>query len=65
MRKRVIAAAAATAVTAALAVAPLSPAAAATTAYELQVLHFYGESGLLGIDTAPALAALADELSME
>ncbi|MGD9957351.1 MAG: bifunctional UDP-sugar hydrolase/5'-nucleotidase, partial [Candidatus Nanopelagicales bacterium] len=65
MRKRVIAAAAATAVTAALAVAPLSPAAAATTAYELQVLHFYGESGLLGIDTAPALAALAEKFKSE
>jgi len=65
MRKRVIAAAAATAVAAALAVAPLSPAAAAPTTYELQVLNFYGESGLLGIDTAPALAALAEKFESE
>lgn len=65
MRKRVIAAAAATAVAAALAVAPLSPAAAAPTTYELQILHFYGESGLLGIDTGPALAALAEKFESE
>ncbi len=65
MRKRVIAASAAAAVAASLAVAPLSPAAAAPTAYELQILHFYGESGLLGIDTAPALGALVDQFRSE
>jgi 2',3'-cyclic-nucleotide 2'-phosphodiesterase (5'-nucleotidase family) len=65
MRKRVIAASAAAAVAAALAVAPLSPAAAAPTTYELQILHFYGESGLLGIDTAPALGALVDQFRTE
>lgn len=65
MRKRVIAASAAAAVAASLAVAPLSPAAAAPTAYELQILHFYGESGLLGIETAPALGALVDQFRSE
>ncbi len=29
-------------------------------AYTLQLLHFYGESGLLGIETAPILGALVD-----
>lgn len=65
MRKRVIAASAAAAMAAALAVAPLSPAAAAPTTYELQILHFYGESGLLGIETAPALGALVDQFRSE
>ncbi len=65
MRKRVIAATAAAATAAALAVAPLSPAAAAPTTYQLQILHFYGESGLLGLDTAPALGALVDQFRSE
>jgi uncharacterized protein YjiK/2',3'-cyclic-nucleotide 2'-phosphodiesterase (5'-nucleotidase family) len=29
-------------------------------AYRLQLLHYYGESGLLGIETAPILGALID-----
>jgi 2',3'-cyclic-nucleotide 2'-phosphodiesterase (5'-nucleotidase family) len=29
-------------------------------AYTLQLLHFYGESGLLGVETAPILGALVD-----
>ncbi len=30
------------------------------TAYTLQLLHYYGESGLLGVDTAPIMGALID-----
>jgi 2',3'-cyclic-nucleotide 2'-phosphodiesterase (5'-nucleotidase family) len=32
-----------------------------TPAYTLQVLHYYGESGLLGVDTAPIMGALIDK----
>lgn len=31
-----------------------------TTDYTLQVLHYYGESGLLGIQTAPIMGAMID-----
>jgi uncharacterized protein YjiK/2',3'-cyclic-nucleotide 2'-phosphodiesterase (5'-nucleotidase family) len=31
------------------------------TAYTLQLLHYYGESGLLGIETAPIMGALIDQ----
>lgn len=68
MRKHTVVASAlgaAAAMLAAAAVAPLSPAAAATTSYELQILHFYGESGLLGLDTAPALGALVERFESE
>lgn len=32
------------------------------TVYTLQVLHYYGESGLLGIETAPILGAMIDRM---
>ncbi len=32
-----------------------------TTDYTLQVLHYYGESGLLGIETAPIMGAMIDK----
>ncbi len=32
-----------------------------TTDYTLQVLHYYGESGLLGIQTAPIMGAMIDK----
>jgi 2',3'-cyclic-nucleotide 2'-phosphodiesterase (5'-nucleotidase family) len=31
-----------------------------TPAYTLQILHYYGESGLLGVDTAPIMGAMID-----
>ncbi len=33
--------------------------------YTLQVLHYYGESGLLGIQTAPIMGAMIDRLDNE
>jgi 2',3'-cyclic-nucleotide 2'-phosphodiesterase (5'-nucleotidase family) len=32
-----------------------------TTAFSLQLLHYYGESGLLGVQTAPIMGALIDK----
>jgi 2',3'-cyclic-nucleotide 2'-phosphodiesterase (5'-nucleotidase family) len=32
-----------------------------TPAYTLQILHYYGESGLLGVETAPIMGALIDK----
>ena len=29
--------------------------------YTLQILHYYGESGLLGVSTAPIMGALIDK----
>ena len=41
---------------------PARPAQAALpAAYTLQVLHYYGESGLLGVNTAPIMGALIDK----
>lgn len=34
---------------------------AATAAFTLQLLHYYGESGLLGVETAPMMGALIDK----
>lgn len=33
--------------------------------YTLQVLHFYGESGLLGVETAPIMGAMIDKFKTE
>ena len=30
-------------------------------AFTLQILHYYGESGLLGVKTAPIMGALIDK----
>ena len=35
--------------------------AAQTPAFQVQLLHYYGESGLLGIQTAPLMGALIDK----
>jgi 2',3'-cyclic-nucleotide 2'-phosphodiesterase (5'-nucleotidase family) len=35
---------------------------ATETTYTLQVLHYYGESGLLGIQTAPVMGAMIDKM---
>lgn len=35
---------------------------AAAPSYTLQVLHYYGESGLLGIQTAPIMGAMIDRM---
>ncbi len=37
----------------------------ATPALQLQVLHYYGESGLLGIETAPLMGALIDKFDSD
>lgn len=39
-----------------------SSAFATTPDYTLQVLHYYGESGLLGIQTAPIMGAMIDRM---
>lgn len=36
-----------------------------TPAMQLQVLHYYGESGLLGIQTAPIMGAMIDKFDSE
>lgn len=38
---------------------------AASPTYTLQVLHFYGESGTLGAETAPIMGALVDKFKTE
>jgi 2',3'-cyclic-nucleotide 2'-phosphodiesterase (5'-nucleotidase family) len=35
------------------------------TAFTLQILHYYGESGLLGVDTAPIMGAMIDKFDDE
>jgi len=45
-----------------LMILPAHPAQALIPpAYTLQVLHYYGESGLLGVDTAPIMGAMIDK----
>ncbi len=38
-----------------------SPGRIVTPPYTLQILHFYGESGTLGVDTAPIMGAMIDQ----
>lgn len=38
-----------------------SPGAIVQPPYTLQILHFYGESGTLGVDTAPIMGAMIDQ----
>ena len=45
--------------------APQTATFSITVNYTLQVLHYYGESGLLGIQTAPIMGAMIDKLDNE
>ncbi len=42
--------------------APQTATFSITVNYTLQVLHYYGESGLLGIQTAPIMGAMIDKM---